>query len=300
VRTIAAAENSEPGVFTRAELIAMGCTRSQIKARIAADRWRAIGTAVVLDNHELTREQRQLVAVLNCGPRAQLASFTAAEVCGLTGWERDEVHVLAPAGVARPRLIGLPVILHRARHIDPTTVIPGQRRQRIAPALVLAAASFPKARPAAGLLAAGVQQRLTDATHLRAALHLKPTVRHHRALLHAVDDIEMGAEALSELDFVRLCRRHGLPAPIQQGVRVEPSGRRRYLDAEWRLPDGQRVVVEVDGAVHLAPRRWFDDQLRQNELALTGSLILRYPSVVVRTEPELVIGQLRRALRTKP
>jgi hypothetical protein len=85
VRTIAAAESSEPGVFTRPELITMGCTRSQIKARIAADRWRAIGAAVVLDNHELTREQRQLVAVLNCGPRARLASFTAAEVCGLTG-----------------------------------------------------------------------------------------------------------------------------------------------------------------------------------------------------------------------
>jgi hypothetical protein len=145
-----------------------------------------------------------------------------------------------------------------------------------------------------------VQQRLTSPQRLRSAVIAVPNLRHRRALLHAVGDIEMGAEALSELDLVQLCRRHGLPLPIQQSVRVEPSGRRRYLDAEWRLADGRRVIVEVDGAVHLAPRRWFDDQLRQNELALTGSLILRYPSVVVRTEELLVVGQLRRALGIKP
>lgn len=141
-----------------------------------------------------------------------------------------------------------------------------------------------------------MQQQLTSAQQLRSAVLATPTIRHHRALLHAVNDIEMGAEALSEIDFVRLCRRNGLPAPMQQQVRVEPSGRRRYLDAEWLRSDGRRVVVEVDGAVHLVARRWFADQLRQNELVLSGSLVLRYPSVVVRTEPELVISQLRRAL----
>ena len=101
---------------------------------------------------------------------------------------------------------------------------------------------------------------------------------------------------MSEIDFVRLCRRHGLPEPMRQAVRVEPSGRRRYLDASWRRRDGRLVVVEVDGALHLAPKRWWDDQLRQNELALAGALVLRCPSVVVRTEAELVASQLRRAL----
>ena len=68
----------------------------------------------------------------------------------------------------------------------------------------------------------------------------------------------MGSEALSEIDFARLCRRHCLPAPTRQAIRIEPSGRRRYLDAEWRLRDGRRVAVEVDGAVHLAQRKWFE------------------------------------------
>jgi very-short-patch-repair endonuclease len=63
------------------------------------------------------------------------------------------------------------------------------------------------------------------------------------------------------------------------------------------FPDGRRVVVEVDGALHLVPRRWWADQLRQNELVLHGDLVLRYPSAVVRCEPALVVDQLRRALR---
>jgi very-short-patch-repair endonuclease len=117
-------------------------------------------------------------------------------------------------------------------------------------------------------------------------------------LAAAVADIGGGAEALSEIDFVRLCRRHGLPAPVQQ-LRRDPSGRRRYLDATWRRADGRLVVVEVDGALHLAARRWWDDQLRQNELALADALVLRFPSVVVRTKERLVASQLRRALRLR-
>jgi hypothetical protein len=294
-RTIQAAEDIGDGAYTRLELVARGCTRSQIAARIAAHRWRAIGNAVVLANAELTRTQQWQVAVLNCGPRAVLASFSAAEHLGLTGWARDEIHVLAPAGVAPPRL-GLPIVLHRARRIDLATVYMQRRCQRAGPALVLAARCFPTARPACGLLAAGVQQRLTTAPRLRSAVIASATVRHRHALLCALDDIEMGAQALSEIDFVRLCRRHGLPAPVQQRVRRDRSGRRRYLDAEWLLPDGRRLVVEVDGAVHLAPQYWFDDQLRQNEVALGGALVLRYPSVIVRTEEPLVVSQLHRAL----
>jgi very-short-patch-repair endonuclease len=80
-------------------------------------------------------------------------------------------------------------------------------------------------------------------------------------------------------------------------VRRDRSGRRRYLDAAWRRADGKLVVVEVDGALHLTPRRWWDDQLRQNELSLADALVLRFPSAVVRAQPELVTDQLRTALR---
>lgn len=293
-RTLAFADFAGPDVYTRAELVGMGCSRHALDARLAAGRWQRIGQAIVLHNAELSRPERWRVAVLNCGPRAVLASFSAAEMAGLRGWERDEVHVLAPAGVPRPHLRGLPLILHRTSQPIDTTA--AGHAQQIAPALVLAAAAFRSARPASGVLAAGVQQRLVTAGQLQVALDGAPRTRHRHALWNAVTDIAMGAEALSEIDFVLLCRRNGLPPPRQQAVRVERSGRRRYLDAEWLRFDGRRLVCEIDGALHLTPRRWFDDQLRQNEIVLSGSLVLRYPSVVVRTEEKLVADQLRRAL----
>jgi len=113
----------------------------------------------------------------------------------------------------------------------------------------------------------------------------------------AVHDIGQGAQALSEIDLGRLCRRYGLPAPERQVIRPDPRGRRRYLDAEWRRArDGRRVVAEVDGALHLIARRWWDDQLRQNEVVIAGALVLRFPSVVLRCEEATAADQLRRVL----
>ena len=282
----------------RAGVYELGCTASALRAHLAARRWQQVGRAIVLHSGPLTRPETHQAVLLNCGPRAVLTSFTTAETAGLRGWERAETHVLVPTGVPRPD-IELPYRLHRTSDWDDSlTTVAGQRRH-LCRALILAASSFAGPRPAAGLLAASVQQRVTTPDRLRDALETMTRVRHHAAMGAAIDDIGMGAQALSEIDFTRLCRRARLPEPTRQQVRVEPGGRRRYLDGEWDLGDGRRVVAEVDGAVHLAPRRWFDDQLRQNELALSGSMVLRFPSVVVRHEPELVIAQLRRALRSR-
>ena len=147
------------------------------------------------------------------------------------------------------------------------------------------------------MLAAAVQQRLLRTDHLRAALDAAPTVLHRALLRAAVEDIAMGAQALSEIDFLSLCRRFALPLPHLQAVRASPRGKRRYLDAEWTRADGRRVVAEVDGALHLRPSTWVADQLRQNEITLGNSLVLRFPAVIVRAEPALVADQLRRALR---
>jgi very-short-patch-repair endonuclease len=88
----------------------------------------------------------------------------------------------------------------------------------------------------------------------------------------------------------------GLPEPARQAIRREPSGRRRYLDVEFRTRSGRRLVVEVDGALHLVVRNWWSDLFRQIEVVISDSPVLRFPSAFVRHEEALVIGQLRRAL----
>jgi hypothetical protein len=271
-----------------------GWTEGQIRAQLDANRWQMCGRAVVLHNGPLHPDELVGVALRNCGPQAATTAFTAAQQCGLRGWEREVIHVLVPAGARICRPPGLHLRVHWTGNWKGEAIANG--RHALAPALVTAATTFPTARPACGLLAAGVQQRLLTAAAVRATLDARRGVRHHHAMTLAVDDIAEGAQALSEIDFARLCRRNGLPEPIRQAVRIERSGRRRYLDAEWSTRTGRRAVAEVDGALHLAPKRWWADQLRQNELAISGDIVLRFPSVVVRHEGRVVLDQLARAL----
>lgn len=283
-------------VARRQELLSAGRSSSAIKAQLHAGRWQRAGRAIVLHNGPLTRPQIQRAALLNCGPRAPFTAFTAAEMSGLKGWERDEVHVVAPVGTARPRIDGVPIRLHLSRTLPDTQRHPGRPAERLPTALPRAAASFASARAAAGLYAAVVQQRISSAAYLRPGLAAATTARHRRILLAALDDIEMGAHALTEIDFARLCRRYGLPEPVRQAVRRQADGKRRYLDALWRTRRGGRLAAEVDGAIHLEPTTWVNDQMRQNEIVLCGTPTLRFPSIVLRTEPRRVAEQVRRGL----
>lgn len=295
------AGRSEPSgagdvVTTLPALRARDWTDSGVRSQLRARRWQRAGRAVLLHNGAPTLPQQRRIALLNCGPRAALTAFSAAEEHGLRGWERDTTHVLVPGGTHVVRAVGVPVRVHYTGSWDRCELLGQRRLHRAAHSLVLAASTFARPRAACGILAAGVQQRLVTADQLRAAVEIRTRLRHRQVLLLAVDDIAQGAHALSEIDFARLCRRFGLPPPRHQAVRIEPDGRRRYLDAEWLRADGRRLVVEVDGALHLAPRPWWDDQFRQNELVIAGDLVLRYPSVVVRAEEGTVADQLRRIL----
>jgi hypothetical protein len=288
---------SDPRLITTwTALRARGVSPDRIRAQLRAGRWRRWGYAIALHNGPLTREQQWFVARAHGGPQALLTGFTAAEAFGLRGWQREQVDVLVPLGARCVVGSPVPLRLHRVRDWDSVQRHGQAPVHRAADALLRASATFPSPRPACGLLAAAVQQRIVSAAELSDGLDRACRIRHRSLLRAAVADIGQGAQALSEIDFVRLCRRYRLPPPDQQTVRRERGGRRRYLDATWRRKDGRLVVVEVDGALHLDQRRWWDDQHRQNEIVLSDAIVLRFPSIVIRTQPELVAAQLRRAL----
>lgn len=278
-------------------LLASGWTASRIRAQLNANRWQRVGTAIIRHNGDPSTTELRQVALAVQGPRALLTAFTGLHEGGLTGWDRSEIHLLVPRGARVVRPAELLLRIHYTGRWDLVEQAHARRLHAAAPAAVLAAAECDNPRHGCGLLAAVVQQRLTSAGAVIRAVEAAPRIRHRALFLAAARDIAGGAEALSEIDFARLCRRAGLPSPNRQRVRRDRYGRRRYLDAEWELRNGRRVVVEVDGAVHLNWRIRAADELRQNELVLTGDLVLRFPSVTVRCEPALVIDQLTRALR---
>lgn len=288
-------DSRDESVTTARDLIRDGWSSGGIRSQLAAGRWQREGRAIVRHNGPLTTSEQRTVTLLNSGARSVLTAFTALEEWGLSNWSRERTHVLVPRG-ARITPCELPRRVHYTDDWRPGEMNLLRRLHRPAPAAALAASSFTLPRPACGVLAAVVQQRLARPDDVIQAVEESTRIRHRAVLLAAAHDIAQGAQALSEIDFARLCRRAGLPEPSRQSVRAEPSGRRRYLDVEWVLTHDRRLVVEVDGALHLAAERWWKDQLRQNEVVISGERVLRFPSVIVRCEEPLVVDQLRRAL----
>ncbi|MEU8043838.1 hypothetical protein AB0B71_06790 [Micromonospora echinofusca] len=292
---------AQAGVVTTAQAT-RSLTEDTLRGRVRSGRWRAICRGVVLTgNGRLTRDQQLWVAVLAAGSGAVLAGPTAAAEAGVRGLRREPLHVLVPAHrrAGRTVLGRLPidmpaVVVHRASVLPPAHLqLARPPRTTTARALVDAAGWAHTVDQAQAALAAGCQQRRVTPAELSAVLDALPRARRRALIRQTVADIAGGAEALSEIDFVRLCRRHGLPAPHLQQRRADASGRTRWLDAYWRE---WGLHVEIDGAHHMDVRHWAADMRRQNDVWTSGDRILRFPAWLVRARPTEVADSLRRAL----
>jgi very-short-patch-repair endonuclease len=259
---------------------------------------------VVAQSGPLTELQALRIAVLWAGPGAVLAGLTAARLDGLSGFEdrrqpaaERPVHLLIPASsTVRQTRPDLPLVVHYSRLLGPGDVHPVRepRRTRMARSLVDAAAWMGSDRGAQAVLAAGVQQRLARPRDLLAVVTGNPRLARRAMIRATLDDIAGGAQALSELDLIRLVRRHRLPEPDRQAPRRDPAGRRRWLDAVWETA---RLIVEVDGIHHVDAAQYWADMDRGNDFTLSGYRILRFPAFVVRYRPGYVAGKIREALR---
>ena len=143
------------------------------------------------------------------------------------------------------------------------------------------------------MVAAVVQQRLTSAARLDAEMRTVGRVRHKAYMRLALLDIAEGAHSLGELDLATLCRRFRLVPPIHQVTRRDAAGRRRYLDAEWVLPNGEIVVLEVDGSHHLDVANWQADMKRERSVVVTRRRVLRATAFEVRLEAAAIAADLR-------
>ncbi|WP_431729078.1 hypothetical protein [Verrucosispora sp. TAA-831] len=294
---------AQAGVLTTAQARSV-LTEGTLRGLVRSGRWRSVSRGILLSgNGRLTRAQQLWVAVLACGRGAVLAGPTAAAEAGVRGLRPEPLHVLVPSTrrVGRTTLRRLPldmaaVVVHRTSLLPADHLQVGRPpRTSTARALVDAAGWAPSTRAAQEVLAAGCQQRRVLPEEVAAVLDILPRAPRRSLIRQTVDDIAGGAQALSEIDFVRLCRRAGLPAPDLQERRTDTTGRTRWLDAYWRE---WRIHVEIDGAHHMDVRQWAADMQRQNDVWTAGDRILRFPAWLVRAHPDQVADTVRRALLT--
>jgi hypothetical protein len=301
VDALAELAEQQSEVVRRDQLRNIGVDRFSVRTHVRAGRWQPVGPLVVaLHNGPLTQRQREWAAVLSGGCDAGLAGRTALEAAGLRGWEVDEVHILTPrrrTAIA----VGFPVVVHTTRwpREGAIDMVNDPPRTRVERAAIDAAIWSPRPRPAVGVVAAVVQQGLSTASRLVDMLERAGAVRHRGILRLALTDIAGGAQALTEIDFAKLCREFDLGIVRHQVVRLDGQGKRRYFDVEIESRSGVLIWCEVDGALHLRPTAYWNDMSRGNELVIAGHEQLRFPSIALHLDRARVADQIRRAHHAK-
>lgn len=278
------------GVVHRGDLRRVGVDKSGVRSEIRAGRWFSHGRHTIsLTAGELSPRAELWRAVWESGSGAVLDGAAALRAGGLRGFVPQVMDVSQPRNNRHHRVSG--VRLHR-RSTMPAMHPSGLPRVRPEPAAVNAALWARSDREAALILCLVVQQRLTTPARLLeawlGASRVGPRVPF---LSEAVLDICDGAHALGELDFARLCRQVGLPAPTRQAVRHGADGR-VYLDAFW---EGVKLAVEIDGGHHQWALNPVDDALRQNDLVIGGDVVLRIPLLGLRLESDRFMAQVKAA-----
>ena len=293
---LAAIGEEQHWTFTRSQLSALGVSASRIDREIRTDRWRPLSPVVLMaGNGAPTAEQRLWCGHLHAGPRSALTHLTACHDAGLSWFSRDHrIHVITQRGDSVEPLEGY--VFHQTRrqywrwveHVDSRPP-----RIEIHRAVLLTAERDQNIRRAIGLLAASVQQGLTEVDRLALGITEIRKLRHGAQFGLVLGDIAGGAQSFAEIDMVRLCREAGLQAPQRQTRRKDKEGRWRYLDLEWVLPDGRRLVLEIDGSFHMLVRNWSADARRERSVVISGATVLRCSTVEIRFNPWDVLDDLR-------
>jgi hypothetical protein len=284
------------GVVARRQALAAGVTREAWQWRLPAGKWQSPLPGIALTHTgAIAFEEKVQAAVLYGGPGAAVSGDALLHLLKPRGEAPDTIDVavaaecqVAARGFFRP---------HRCSRLDELThPVRSPMQIRAAPAVLHAAAWARTDRAAEWRVAAAVQQRLVTVPHLRTALVQLPRLRRRALIRLVLDDVELGAHARTELDFLAFLRRNHLPLPDRLQFEVRANGK-RYLDGWW---EKQRVAAELDGTHHMEVGSWDEDTMRANELVVAMRdnrvMLLRVTSGNLRHKEGELAAQFRAAL----
>jgi hypothetical protein len=280
------------GMLSQRQLTELGMSRASVRAQLRAGRWSQRTSSVFsTTTGPLSWEQQLWRAVLHAGPGSLIGGLTALKVHGLRNWDRDHVTVLVDNDLSFEELAGVTFFRTRRPLADLRggTALP---LCRAAPGVLLFAGYEENQRTAHGAIAACVQQHLTDVPELAIWLRRLRPLRRAKQFGALLDDLGGGAQSLAEVDLRRACRRARIVPPVSQRVRRDRGGRRRYTDAEWPLPDGRRLVLEVDGAFHDDVVQAASDRARNRKLTTRDRVVISCTAYELRHDPESVMEDL--------
>jgi hypothetical protein len=301
-RDLAALATRQNGVFSLAQLEALGLARATVYKRAARGRLHRIHRAVyaLFPVELLTRHGQYMAAVLACGSGAVLSHRSAAALLELRPTDRAGIDVTVPGKSSLGR-DGIDV--HRSTTLDPrldTTVVDGIPCTTVARTLL----------GLCGVVPRRAVERAFDQAEISGRLDLRPLQsqldrnrpRPEAAILRAILDRHRAGSTVTWNDFeerfLAVCRGAGLPDPQVNAWVTPPDGETALrVDFLWR---DARLIVETDGHATHGTREAFErDRLRDQRLIAAGWRVVRITWRQLTEEPErvarLIVGLLERA-----
>jgi very-short-patch-repair endonuclease len=292
------------GVLARWQAAESGLDYASIDNWVRRGRWQRLYFGVYAAyTGEPTRESLQWAAWCRCGPDAALSHFTAAELDGVRGRRTEAIHITVPR-LRRARIAeseyqtGSPrIVVHRSERLalarHPARIPPRTRVEETVLDLSDLASDVDEVFSWLGAACAG---RHTTPARLAAAAADRARLRWRDDVLAALGEVTGGVHTILERRYVRSVERaHRLPAATRQ-VKKRRGPASAYVDNEYAE---YGVVVELDGlAFHLVEDRWHDIR-RDNYLARSGTIVLRYSWADITTRACEVATEIALVLRQR-
>lgn len=290
------------GVVSRAQLDALGFTKSQVERRVQQGRLHPLFHHVYAVGHRRIIDRAHLLAALfSLGPSAFLSHRTAAAVWGLRAVNLHAIELTVPGSGGRRRP-GLTV--HRCEsepHRDEVRLHVELRVSSV-PRMLIELAHRETPRELERLVTLGVRRRLLrpDAGDGRATIEAT-LARHHgrrgmtrlRAALATYLRTEDHKSEL-ELAFDRMLAEHPDIPPPRRNIHIDVW----ELDRFW--PE-HRLAVELDGRpYHIAAADMERDRFKNNALQRLGVTPLRFTDFRVEHDQRRILDDLRHFLNLSP
>lgn len=285
---------AEAGLLRRRNLVAGGVPPDTVGAAVRRQHITPVQRGIYLPGKRqpgaLDEAQAALFAVDE--PGSAVSHHTAARLHGLVVPDGGPAHLTIPRPERRPHRDRL--VLHTARLPAPDVVVlDGVATTAVARTLVDLCRVLGRVS-AVWALEDAMRRGLVTAAELAAAarrLARTPGIIRARERLRAADP---RSQSPLETDARMRLADAGLPPPEPQMQVVLPDGRSAFIDLGY--PE-HRVGIELDGrAWHELPEAVFRDRHRQNGVAVTELMLLRFTWWDVVHDTARFVDQVRTAL----
>lgn len=294
VRELAPLADAQHGVFSRAQVVALGVSPRLIDRRLGSGDWIRVDHTVYRFATTPVTWHQQVMATCLAGP-AVASHRTSVTMDGIPGWSGHPAEVTA---LRHRRRKSTGVIWHESYHLEPVDVA-----ERVGIPMTTPARTFADLAVVlddAGLVRVCdeyVRRRLTTLADMYLVLERLGTRRPGSARARRVLELRLAGgappESPLETELDALLRRFGLPRPQRQHEVWDGATFVARLDFAYV---DLRIDIEADGTEwHDGDAARLADARRDDHLARLDWRVLRFTTWDIRYRPEWVATEVHAA-----